>query len=377
MTSVSVVIPCYNYGHFLRDAIASVLDDQEGVDVRVLIIDDASPDGSAEVARKIAARDSRVEVAVHATNRGHLATYNEGLLEWADGDYSVLMSADDRLTPGALRRATDFLDAHPRVGFVYGNALWFRDDAPLPTAQTRVRGCSVWPGQLWLERRFRHLQSGISSPEVVVRTSLQKRVGGYDARLPHLGDTEMWIRLAANADVGYLRGVDQAYYRRHEQNMSTAYGPLRTLCQYRLAFEVVLDRCSERLSDAARLSDLVHRKLAWEALVAAARAYDQRRTRQTPVDELVAFAFDCWPEASSLSIYRTLQLRKCIGPRVMPYLQPFVLPAAACRKAQVWWRRLAEVGALSAYRGWRHRHRAQRSFRYYWLRWESQRPSPR
>ena len=226
MTSVSVVIPCYNYGHFLGEAVTSVLDDQEGVDVRVLIIDDASTDGSADVARQIAARDPRVEVAVHGANRGHIATYNEGLLEWADGDYSVLMSADDRLTPGALQRATDFLDVHPGVGFVYGNVLWFRDGAPLPTARTRVRGWSVWPGQSWVERRFRQVGAGISSPEVVVRTSLQKRVGGYDARLPHVGDLEMWIRLAANADVGYLRGVDQAYYRRHGQNMSVAYTPL-------------------------------------------------------------------------------------------------------------------------------------------------------
>jgi len=87
MSSVSVVIPCYKYGHFLEDAVGSVLDDQEGVDVRVLIIDDASPDDSAEVARKIAARDPRVEVIVHTTNKGHIATYNEGLLDWADGDY--------------------------------------------------------------------------------------------------------------------------------------------------------------------------------------------------------------------------------------------------------------------------------------------------
>jgi len=373
MTSVSVIIPCYNYGHLLGDAVSSVLDNQKGVDVRVLIIDDASPDGSAEVAREIATRDSRVEVAVHSANRGHIATYNEGLLEWADGDYSVLMSADDRLTRGALQRATDFLNAHPAVGFVYGNVLWFMDGAPLPTARTRAKGWSEWPGQLWLERRFRQAQTGIWSPEVVVRTSLQKRVGGYDARLPHLGDTEMWLRLAANADVGYLRGVDQAYYRRHGQNMSAAYGPLMTLRQYRLAFETVLDRCGEKLSDSARLSDLVHRKLAREALVAAARAYDQGHTQQIPVDELVAFAFECWPEANSLPIYRTLQWRKCIGSRAMPYLQPFVLPAASCRKAQTWWQRLAEVGTLSAYRGWRHRHRTQRSLRYSQPRWEGQR----
>src|SRR5215470_6327097 len=87
MSSVSVVIPCYKYGHFLEDVIGSVLDDQEGVDVRVLIIDDASTDDSAEVARKIAARDPRVEVIVHETNKGNIATFNEGLLDWADGDY--------------------------------------------------------------------------------------------------------------------------------------------------------------------------------------------------------------------------------------------------------------------------------------------------
>jgi len=69
MTSVSVLIPCYKYGQFLEEAVSSVLDDQSGVDVRVLIIDDASPDDSAEVANKIAARDSRVEVIVHAVNR--------------------------------------------------------------------------------------------------------------------------------------------------------------------------------------------------------------------------------------------------------------------------------------------------------------------
>jgi glycosyltransferase involved in cell wall biosynthesis len=338
MTSVSVIIPCYNYGHFLDDAVTSVLDDQEGVDVRVLIIDDASPDGSADIAKKIAARDPRVEVIAHATNRGHVATYNEGLLQWADGDYSVLMSADDRLTPGALQRARDLMDAHPAVGFVYGYRLRFRHSASLPTARTKVRGWSVWPGQWWLERRFRDARNCITSPEVVVRTSLQRRVGGYDARLPHSGDMEMWMRLAANGDVGYLRGVDQAYYRVHGQNMNAAYTPLLELRQRRLAYEVVLDRCSDRLADPTRLSDLVHRKLAWQALWCAARAYDRGRTQQTPVDELVAFAFDCWPEAQRLPVYRTLQLRKWVGPRVMPYLQPFVL-SAVTHKAEWWWDR--------------------------------------
>src|ERR1035437_10076075 len=91
MSSVSVVIPCYNYGHFLLDAVNSALD-QADVDVRVLIIDDASPDGSAQVARQIAGSDPRVEVVVHQVNRGNLATYNEGLLERSEEHTSELQS---------------------------------------------------------------------------------------------------------------------------------------------------------------------------------------------------------------------------------------------------------------------------------------------
>src|SRR4051794_18545698 len=155
MSSVSVVIPCYKYGRFLEEAVSSVLDDQPGVEVRVLIIDDASPDDSAETALKIAARDARVEVVVHKRNQGHIATYNEGLLGWADGDYCVLMSADDRLTPGALGRATALLDAHPGAAFAYGYPLWFWEGRPVPQARTTPRGWSVWPGLWWIERRLR------------------------------------------------------------------------------------------------------------------------------------------------------------------------------------------------------------------------------
>jgi glycosyltransferase involved in cell wall biosynthesis len=336
MSSVSVVIPCYMYGHFLEECAASVLDDQEGVDVRVLIIDDASPDDSAEVARKIAARDPRVEVVVHATNKGNIATFNEGLIDWADGDYCILLSADDRLTPGALRRARDLLDAHPSVGFVYGRALHVMDGSPLPTARTRLRGWSVWPGPWWLEHRFRQAQNPIMAPELVVRTSLQKAVGGYDPQLPRAADMEVYMRLAAYADVGFLRGVDQAFYRVHGQNMSKGVSTLMDLRQRQSVFEMVLDRYGDRVPDPKHLSDTVHRQLGREALWAAGRVYDRGRFRQTElarrflgawaneeerdIDELLAFAFDCWPEVSRLPLYRTLRARKRIGPRGMSYM---------------------------------------------------------
>ncbi|MFJ7066215.1 glycosyltransferase family 2 protein [Streptomyces sp. NPDC101115] len=339
MSSVSVVIPCYKYGHFLADCVRSVLDEQPGLDVRVLIIDDASPDDSAEVARKLAASDPRIEVRVHERNKGHIATYNEGLLEWADGDYVVLLSADDRLVPGALVRAVALLDAHPEAGFCYGRPLRFRHGGPLPAARTRSTGSVVYPGHWWLERRFREGTGCITSPEVVVRTSLQRKVGGYDPQLPHAGDIEMWMRLASHADVGYVAGADQAFYRVHGDNMSTTDfgGQLDDIRQRRAAFTAVLDKCADRLPQAGHLARLVDTRLARQALRRAYRAYDRGRTDVVPVDELVAFARECRPDAESLPEYRALRLRRRIGARTMPYLQPLILSAVAERAREWFW----------------------------------------
>src|SRR5690348_14990448 len=115
--SVTVVIPCYNYGRYLSTAVKSVLD-QPGVDVEAIVIDDASTDESSEVVRALAASDPRVRAILHRRNCGHIATYNEGL-EQATGDYVVLLSADDALPVGSLARATALLETHPSVGLVY------------------------------------------------------------------------------------------------------------------------------------------------------------------------------------------------------------------------------------------------------------------
>jgi GT2 family glycosyltransferase len=349
MSSVSVVIPCYRYGHFLEQSVGSVLTGQDGVDVRVLIIDDASPDDSAEAARRIAKADPRVEVLVHEHNKGHLKTYNEGLLEWADGDYTVLLSADDRLVPGALVRAAALLDAHPDVGFCYGHPLRFESEAALPPARTQSLGWSVWPGHWWLERRFAAANGCITSPEVVVRTSLQRKVGGYDPRLPHSGDIEMWMRMAAHADVGYLRGVDQAYYRVHGASMSQTdfSGQLDDLRQRRAAYDVVLEKCADQLpeQERRRLADTVNRKLARQALWRAARAYDRGRTEQVPVDELVAFAEQCWPQYRGLREFLGLSVRRRVGASAMPYLQPLILSALVHKgRERLWWRTWRRTG---------------------------------
>src|SRR5262249_39739424 len=154
MSSVDVVIPCYNYARYLPRCVDSVVS-QPGVDVRVLVIDDASSDDTPEVGARLAAQDSRVSFRRHEANKGHIATYNEGLLGWSTGDYVVLLSADDLLFEGSLARAAAIMDADPKIGMVYGRSVYFQDENALPRVAVRPRGFTHWSGLEWIEGRCR------------------------------------------------------------------------------------------------------------------------------------------------------------------------------------------------------------------------------
>jgi glycosyltransferase involved in cell wall biosynthesis len=205
MSAVDVVVPCYNYGRFLKGCVDSVLS-QRDVDVRVLIIDDASTDDSPAVGAQLCANDARVTFRRHETNLRHIKTFNEGVLDWARAPYTLLISADDALTPGSLARSVRVLEAHSEVGMVYGMAFVIRgDEDKTVSADAAGPDYQIVPGQRVLEHSCKW---GIpaSSPSVVVRTSLQQRLGGYCAHLPHSCDMEMWMRFAAQGPVGVIKG---------------------------------------------------------------------------------------------------------------------------------------------------------------------------
>lgn len=229
MVTVEVVIPCYNYARFLRQSVESAVN-QEGVAVRVSIIDDCSTDASAEVGEALAQQYDAVRFRRHEANMGHIVTYNEGIAELS-GDYFLLLSADDYLLPGALLRAVHVMEEKPQVGFVFGRALLAGDSVPperltpLPKRLTK-NGSAVLSGRRFVE--YSRARNIVPTPSAVVRTKLQLAVGGYREDLPHTGDMEMWLRLAARADVGYL-DEDQAVYRMHGTNMSKAYDGLADL----------------------------------------------------------------------------------------------------------------------------------------------------
>lgn len=303
--TVSVVIPCYNYGRYLSQCVKSVLD-QQGVHVDVLVIDDASSDGSAEIVSSLPAQDNRIRTICHETNQGHIATYNEGLAQ-ASGDYVVLLSADDILTPGCLSRATSLMEAYPSVGLTYGFTVDFTD-TNVPPARTVASSWIIWQGHSWIGYMCKTGRNLLRSPEAVMRTSVLHEIGYLRPELPHTADFELWMRAATTSDIGFVGGADQAYYRIHENNM---HHPMVDIAlgdvSHRLrAFDVIFSERSGLLADANSLRSAAHRALAREALGHAISAFARGIADRQPIDDYSSFAVKAWPDARRLAEWRVL-----------------------------------------------------------------------
>lgn len=306
---VTVVVPCYNYGHYLPAAVRSALE-QPGVDVDVIIVDDASPDGSVAVARALASRDPRVRVIEHEQNRGHIRTYNDGLAE-ATGEFVVLLSADDLLAPGSLARSTALMRRHPNVGLVYGYAPEF-SDAPPPQSRARARE-QVWTGDRWLQRICDRGTNLIVNPEAILRRDIMDRLVGYAPDLPQTADMELWMRAAAICDVGRVAGPYQGYYRVHDANMHlTDYrGLLTEIRARRDTFTAFFAGPGADLPRAHERRDAAHRTLAREAvrLERVARNGDGGLTPEL-ADAFAEFAVETWPGITGTRLWRQTSVRR-------------------------------------------------------------------
>lgn len=338
---VSVIIPCYNYERYIAECIESVLV-QPFVDVEVIVVDDCSTDASARIVSEIAAGDSRVVLHRNDVNRGPVATFNAGL-DHATGSYLVRLDADDMLTPGSLGRAVALFEKFPNVGLVYGHPLHFFDGSVIE-GRTKVDGWTVWAGRDWLRERCRWGTNCITSPEVVMRRDVVRQVGGQSLELPQTHDMEMWLRLAAVADVAYIRGVDQAFHREHALSRSATMvtAPIIDLRERVAAFDVFFSGLGGSIKDSDEFQRLAACAIARAALDRACRLYDRGPADVNLADEFVVIAFSAYPGAASMPEWRRLARRRRVGPRYARYVPSFFAYAA--------WRRFRE---MIAYRRWK------------------------
>jgi glycosyltransferase involved in cell wall biosynthesis len=187
MTLVSVVIPCHNYGHFLREAIDSALA-QTHPDIELIVVDYDSTDDTDRI---VAAYSDATYLRRSSQTYG--AARNDGLAA-SGGEFVVFLDADDKLVPDAVESSLACLRARPDCAFAYGHFRPFDVSGP---ADYRLGGS---PGCLdeddpysWMLRRNSALRG---SGAVLYRRDLLEAVGGYAPELVTAEDIDLNMRLA-------------------------------------------------------------------------------------------------------------------------------------------------------------------------------------
>ncbi|HEX6974462.1 MAG TPA: glycosyltransferase, partial [Vicinamibacterales bacterium] len=207
---ISVVIPCYNHGHFLRDALESV-----GTPARtteIVVVDDGSTDRTSAIAAEFGAAAAIAVYAVRQPNKGLAAARNRGFRE-SRGRYVVFLDADDRLAPGALDRAASVIDEHPECFFVFGRCVMMSAEGTLlPTPEQKVIARDHY--RELLRRNF------IWMPAMAMfRREAVELAGGFSSEVNASADYELYLRIARHHPVRD-HGQVVAHYRRHDSNMS-------------------------------------------------------------------------------------------------------------------------------------------------------------
>ncbi len=190
MSTVSVLMPCYNAERTLPETIRS-LQEQTLTDFSVVALDDGSADGTQRLLESWARTDGRVTV-IHQIHAGIVAALQRGLAACRT-PYVARMDADDIADPERLARQKEFLDRHPEVAVVSCQVAGF------PDSQVR-KGFRIylsWLNNLTTDAEIRKeifVESPLPHPSVMFRKDWVLRVGGYqDHGWPE--DYDLWLRL--------------------------------------------------------------------------------------------------------------------------------------------------------------------------------------
>jgi glycosyltransferase involved in cell wall biosynthesis len=229
---VSIVLPFYNPGPFLQEAVDSVLS-QTYSRWELALVDDGSDDGSTELAKELARRHpGRVLYVEHPghANKGCAASRNVGLGATA-GELVALLDADDVWPPDKLQVQVALLGTHPEVGWVYGPALywysWTGDasDATRDYVQPLAsRPGVVIDGSELLPRLLREQHPVPCPATVMVRRSLAVEVGGFEERVGIFDDQSFYDKVGLRSP-SLNSGAVSLKYRQHSKSLcAVSYG---------------------------------------------------------------------------------------------------------------------------------------------------------
>lgn len=245
---VSIVTPNFNGARFLEDSLRSVQAQREsGVDVEHIVIDGGSTDGSLAILER---HRATLRHLVSEPDHGPASAINKGL-RLATGDLVGWLNADDRFRPGALRRAADWMERHPRQALCFGHCpIVDERDVEIRRGITRFKE-AFFP----VSCRFA-IQSinYVSQPAMLFRRRAMESAGWLREDLKYAWDYDFILRLWRQGGGTHVPGPALAEFRWHPASLS-GQGFVQ---QFREELQAAAD-------DAGRFSPqvTVHRAVRW------------------------------------------------------------------------------------------------------------------
>jgi len=278
--TVSVVIPAYNHAEHILEAIASVFT-QTFKDFEVIVVNDGSPDDTAEVLRPLV-ESERIRY-IEQANAGQAAARNRGLAA-AAGRFVAFLDDDDVWPPDKLEWQTEALSADPELLVVYGSYRTLgeggadpRESEGHPSGMVREQFCQGSP---------------IRTPgQCLIRASALHALNGFDVGIKGADDWDLWLRISEKGRFQYQNRIS-LYYRVHEKNASGNVWALYTNSM-RVVRKHFGNRWSGKRRDEYRLaSSFVKRFTVNDYMAAGWRHVSYRRTGQSLKCMMIAAILD-------------------------------------------------------------------------------------
>lgn len=217
--TISFLVPCYKLAHFLPECVESILS-QSFTDFELLILDDCSPDNTAEVAATF--RDPRVRYVRHEKNLGHVGNFNAGI-RLSRGKYVWIISADDRFRNDHIaERYVQLMEANPKVGFTFCPAVELSKGIEKGVLAYTVYHDldTIFPGREFAAKLT--ITNNIAAPAVLSRRECYERITMYPADFRFGEEWFVWASFALHYDVGYF-AEPMVCYRHHETNLTWSF----------------------------------------------------------------------------------------------------------------------------------------------------------
>lgn len=200
--TISVIVPCYNYGRYLAEAVESVLE-QSCQDFEVIIINDGSTDDTRQVAEGLVARyPSHCIRLMNQENSGQPAISRNNGIRFARGRYILCLDADDRLAPSMLKECLQVLEGDDSLAIAYTDRQDFDGvdevvhagdyDFDRLVYENHISYCALYRKEVW------------------------EAVGGYRLNVKGVEDWDFWIAAGALGYRGRRIAKPLFWYRRHD-----------------------------------------------------------------------------------------------------------------------------------------------------------------